>query len=159
MNNNYFIVENAAIRKGLVSGWLGQMVIFPQAIYFITLIKVSPDDYFTYYGIGVSGAYSRTKKNREVIMKKKDRELIKLGDYIDRIDDIIFERENSLKINKMEIEKCTIPKRYYLQTGSFSSGVIKIKTINRKYEILFEEAKKKIPEIKEYLINNAYLVT
>lgn len=92
-------------------------------------------------------------------MRKAEREYRNLGNYIDNIDDVVLKRENSFKINKMEIEKCKMPKRYYLQTGSFSSGVINIKTINRKYEILFEEAKKKIPELKEYLINNVYPIT
>ena len=156
MNNNYFIVEKAAIRKGLVSGWYGIMVIFPHALYFISLIEIGPDDYFAYPGIGVAGAYGRAKRGRELLMKKVEREYRNLGNYIDNIEDVVLTRKNSFKINKMEIEKCKIPKRYYLQTGSFSSGVINIKTINRKYEILFEEAKKKIPGLKEYLINNVY---
>ncbi len=56
----------------------------------------------------------------------------------------------------MDIEKCKVPKRYYLQTGSPTIGVINIKTLEKKYEILFQEPRKIIPELKEYLMNNLF---
>jgi len=158
MNDNHYIVEKALLRKGLVSGWYGNFISFPHDLYFISLIEIGPDDYFTYPSIGVAGAYGRAKKAHQLLIEKTEREIRKLGNYIDNIDKMICEKEHSIKINKMDINKCIIPRRYYLQTGTFSHGVINVKTIKKKYEILFPEPKKVIPELKDYLVKNFYSV-
>lgn len=158
MTNDYFIVEKGALRKGLVSGWYGPLVAFPHSIFFISLIDITPNDYFTYPSIGVAGAYSRAKKAHKLLMKRTEGELLKLGDYIENINNIVMKKENSLKINKIDIKKCKMPRRYYLQTGSLSIGVINIKARDGKYEILFQEPKNIIPELRNYLIEHSYPV-
>ena len=155
MRNNNYIVEKAALRKGLISGWYGPMVVAPHALYFISLVEVGPNNIFSYPAIG-RGAIGSVRKAGEILMEKTERELRNLGDYTDKMDNLVLEKENSLKINKMDIEKCKVPKRYYLQTGTPTIGVINIKTMTKKYEILFEQPKKIIPGLKEYLINNLY---
>ena len=143
------------MRKGLLSGWYGPMIVTPYALYFISLVEVGPNDIFSYPSIG-RGAIGSARKAREILIAKTEHELKKLGNYIENIDDLVLKKDNSLKINKLDIEKCKIPKRYYLQTGSPTIGVINIKTINEKYEILFQEPKKIIPGLREFLENNLY---
>ena len=155
MRDSYYIVEKAALRKGLISGWYGPMVITPYAFYFISLVEVGPNNIFSYPAIG-RGAIGSARKAGEILKNKTDRELKSLGDFIDNIDTLVLEKENSLKINKMDIEKCKVPKMYYLQTGTPTIGVINIKTLEKKYEILFQEPKKIIPGLKDYLINNLF---
>jgi hypothetical protein len=148
-------VEKAALRKGLLSGWYGPMIVTPYALYFISLVEVGPNDIFSYPAIG-RGAIGSAWKAREILIAKTEHELKNLGNYIENIDDLVLKKDNSLKINKLDIEKCKIPKRYYLQTGTPTIGVINIKTINEKFEILFQEPKKIIPGLHEFLENNLY---
>jgi len=155
MRNNNYIVKKAALRKGLISGWYGPMVVTPYALFFISLVEVGPNNIFSYPAIG-RGAIGSARKAGKLLIEKTDRELRSLGDFTDDLDNLVIKKENSLKINKMDIEKCKIPKRYYLQTGTPTIGVINIKTLEKKYEILFQEPKKIIPDLKEYLINNLY---
>lgn len=155
MRNNNYIVEKAALRKGLISGWYGPMVVTPHALYFISLLEVGPNDIFSYPSIG-RGMIGSARKAGEILKERTERELRSLGYYTDRMDNLVLEKDNSLKINKMDIEKCKVPKRYYFQTGTPTIGVINIKTTDEKYEILFEQPKQIIPGLKEYLLNNLY---
>ncbi len=155
MRNNNYVVEKAALRKGLISGWFGPMVVTPHALYFISLVKFGSDTIFSYPAIG-RAAIGSARKARKILDEKTERELRNLGDYIDKIDNLVSEKENSLKINKMDIEWCKLPKRYYLQTGNPNLGVIYIRTIEEKYEMFFQEPKNIIPGLKEYLLNNLY---
>ena len=155
MRNNNYVVENAALRRGLISGWFGPMVVTPHALYFISLVEFGSDTIFVYPAIG-RAAIGSACKARRILDEKTERELRNLGDYVDKIDNLVLEKENSLKINKMDIEWCKLPKRYYLQTGNPNLGVIYVRTIEEKYEMFFQEPKKIIPGLKEYLLNNLY---
>lgn len=155
MRDNNFVVEKAALRKGLVSGWFGPMVITPRALFFISLVEFNSNTIFSYPAIG-RGAIGSARKAREILDKKTEQELRNLGDYLDKLDNLILEKENSLKLNSLDILWCKLPKRYYLQTGSPNLGIIYLKTMEKKYEILFEEPKKIIHGLRDYLLNNLY---
>ena len=153
-----FVVERAALSKGLISGWFGPMVITPHAFYFISLVEFGSNTMFSYPAIG-RAAINSARKARRIFDEKTERELSNLGEnYIDKLDYLVLEKENSLKINKMDINWCKVPKRYYLQTGNPNFGVVYIKTMERKYEVFFEEPKKIITGLKDYLQNNLYLL-
>ena len=70
MKNDHYVVEKSFLQKGYLSGWYGNMVVFPHALYFITLLEIGPNDMFTYPTIGVSGAYSRAKRGNDLLLKK-----------------------------------------------------------------------------------------
>lgn len=158
MRNNICIVEKAALRKGLASGWYGPMVVTPQALYFISLTEVDMGKEIAVAPIvgGPIGALIAYNKNKQAMSETEDK-VKSLENYAKQLDDLVLEKENSLKINKIDIELCKVPKRYYLQTGSPKYGAINIRTKDKqKYEILFWEPKKIIPELKDYLITNLY---
>ncbi len=95
MRNNYYIVEKAALRKGLLSGWYGPMVVTPNVLYFISLVEVGPNNIFSYPAIG-RGAIGSARKAGKLLIEKTERELINLGDYRDKLDNLVLVKENSL---------------------------------------------------------------
>ena len=89
MNNNY-VVEKAALRKGLISGWYGPMVVTPHALYFISLVEFGSDTIFFYPAIG-RAAIGSARKARKILDEKTETEFRNLGDYIDRIDNLVLD--------------------------------------------------------------------
>lgn len=110
MRNNAYVVEKAALRKGVLSGWYGPLVVTPHALYFISLVEFGSDTMFSYPAIG-RAAIGSARKARKILDEKTDTEFRKLGDYIERIDKLVVEKEHSLKINKMDIKWCKVPRR------------------------------------------------
>ena len=158
MRENNFAVEKAILRKGLISGWFGPLVITPDTLFFISLVEFGSNTMFSYPAIGRASIRS-AREARRILDEKTDQEFNKLGqDYTDKLDYLVVEKENSIKINKMDIIWCKVPKKYYLQTGNPNQGVMYVKTMERKYEVFFEEPKKVIPLLRDYLQNNLFLL-
>ena len=94
--------------------------------------------------IGIVGGVLADREFKKAFDKSKDME-----NYINELDKLIVEKEGSIKISKIEIEKFKVP------SGMLSSS-IKVRTSEKKYEFNIGKEKNKVPELTDFLIANGY---
>lgn len=154
--DNIYVVDKAVRRiGGMASFSFGPLVVTPHAIYFISLVHEN------FRRKMVLATFSETPRivwdAYEKAMEEGEDELKKLGIFLQKLDNLVLEKENSLKINKLDIELCKIPQKYILYTGSPSYGALIVKTRDEeKYEIRFWAPKKTTPALIHYFEKNYY---
>jgi len=146
MENNIYIIDKTVMPTFRYM-YTGSLIITPHSLYFIASGKVSNVKIGLMAGVG--GAVAGVLTAREY--RKAFDESISMESYLEQLDNLVQEKEGSLKIAKNDINTFKVP-----TGGLFSS--IKVKTHEKKYEFNIANAIKeeKLPEIRQFLANNLY---
>jgi len=146
MENNIYIIDKTVMPTFRYM-YTGSLIITPHSLYFIASGIVSNVKIGLMAGVG--GAVAGVLTAREY--RKAFDESISMESYLEQLDNLVQEKEGSLKIAKNDINTFKVP-----TGGLFSS--IKVKTHEKKYEFNIANAIKeeKLPEIRQFLANNLY---
>ena len=148
---NIYVLETGFLRKGLTSGWVGPLVLTRHVVYFISLKEIDIKKQLSLSLVAGWKAFPAVQHAIEKAIEAADKDLNNLENFTGDLDNLVNEKENSLKINKTEIASCKISKKYY------PYGCIAIKTKGKtKHEISYAEPNEINPKIISFMDLNGY---
>jgi hypothetical protein len=132
-----FIWRLVGLIDGMMEKKYGPLIIQPNTIYFICLSEILTSSKsktkLLFESIGRSSAIALAKRQTHA-KKTANEQLDRLGEITGKLDNLLLEYENSIKINKSEITQCV--------SKGFSYSLFTIKTGKKSYTFHLLEANK-----------------